>query len=200
MKGGLPLAFLAASLMAAIPAAATIRELAFQSRSLVLAKRNLRFTPRALDFSSPDLALVSRDLALVSRDLVFRTEDLLRVVETEKDITIELPAGVLFDPDSTEFQPSAAFALKEAVDILRAKAPGEVRIEGYAETEVAPADGQRLSAGRAQSVEHWLAQEAGLTKLKFASSGAAPANPATSATRQPGQPPPSHVAIVFAKQ
>lgn len=193
MKGGLPLAFLAASLMAAIPAAATIRELAFQSRSLVLAKRNLRFTPRALDFSSPDLALVSRDL-------VFRTEDLLRVVETEKDITIELPAGVLFDPDSTEFQPSAAFALKEAVDILRAKAPGEVRIEGYAEAEAVPVDSQRLSAGRAQSVEHWLAQEAGLTKLKFASSGAAPANPATSATRQPGQPPPSHVAIVFAKQ
>ena len=184
LRGCLPLAFLAASLVAA-PAAGGIRELAFESRALVLAKRNLNFAPRALEYSTPALSVVERDL-------VFRTEDLLRVVETEKEITIELPAGVLFDTESTEFQASAAFALQEAVSILRARAPGEVRIEGYPGIEAAPADGQRLSAGRAQSVERWLAKESGLTTLKFASSGAA--------TRQPGQPPPpSHVAIVFAK-
>lgn len=185
MKGCLPLACIAASLMAAVPAAAGIRGLAFESRNLLLAKRNLVFAPRALEYSSPALSFAERDLE-------FRTEDLLRVVETEREITIELPAGVLFDTGSTEFQPSAAFALKEAVGILRASAPGEVRIEGYAEAEAAPADGQKLSAGRAQSVEHWLAKVPGLKTLQFASSGAA--------TRQPGQPPPpSHVAIVFAK-
>jgi outer membrane protein OmpA-like peptidoglycan-associated protein len=193
MRGWLPLALLAANLAAAAPAAAGIRGLEFVLRDLLIAKRNLQLTSRALYHSSPGLALVSRHL-------VFRTEDLVRVVETEKNITIEIPSGVLFDPYSTEFQPSAAFALKEAVSILRAKTPGEVRVEGYAEAEITAADGQRLSSGRAQSVERWLVNEPGLTKLKFASSRAAAANPATSAARQPGQPRPGHLTIVFAKE
>jgi outer membrane protein OmpA-like peptidoglycan-associated protein len=141
-----------------------------------------------------------------TRPLVFEVVDLYRVVETAKEITIELPADVLFDFDKFDIRPDAALSLQAAARILREQAKGPVRIEGHTDAKGAAAYNRTLSEKRAQSVKQWLTAKEGLTTVNFTITGLGATKPAAPNTNADGSDNPGgrqknrRVAIVFAKK
>ena len=202
------LAFALFAACLATPAAAAegdIRGLVFAPRDLIFATRGLDFAARDLVLTPRNLVYAPRDLVLAPREIVFKVEGLYRIVETKKDIAIELPADILFDFDKSNFQPSAAYALKDAALILRQQAKGTVRIEGYTDAKGAPDYNEKLSTARAKSVEQWLVEQGGLTKMRFASKGFGAAKPVAPSSHPDGTDNPEgrqlnrRVVIVFSK-
>lgn len=152
-----------------------------------------------------DLVFGTQNLVFGTQNLVFRTEDLYRVVETAKEVTIELPADVLFDFDKKDIRPDAALALTEAARILREQAKGPVRVEGHTDSKGAAAYNQTLSQQRANAVKQWLVEKEGLTKINFAIRGFGATRPAAPNANRDGSDNPEgrqrnrRVALVFGK-
>jgi len=110
-------------------------------------------------------------------DLVFRVEDLggavksLEVKESDTEVGIELAAEVLFDVDKADILPKAQATLKQAADVIREKARGQVRIEGHTDGKGSDAYNQRLSERRAAAVKSWFTQKEGLSNVGFTTEG-----------------------------
>lgn len=110
-------------------------------------------------------------------DLVFRVEDMggkvqsLEVKESATEVRIELAADVLFDFDKADILPKAQPTLKQAADLIRDKAKGAVRIEGYTDAIGSDAHNQKLSEQRANSVKSWFIDKEGLGNVSFATHG-----------------------------
>jgi len=94
-------------------------------------------------------------------DLVFRVDDMggkvqsLAVKETPTEVRIDLAADVLFDSIRRISCPSAT-TLSQAADIIRAKAKGKVRIDGYTDAKGTDAHNQPLSERALRAVETWF--------------------------------------------
>ena len=152
-----------------------------------------------------DLVFATQNLVFGTQNLVFQIEDLYRVVETAKEVTIELPADVLFDFDKKDIRQDAALALKEAARILREQAKGPVRIEGHTDSKGAAAYNRTLSEQRANAVKQWLIEKEGLTKINFTIQGLGATRPAAPNANQDGSDSPDgrqknrRVALVFGK-
>lgn len=137
--------------------------------------------------------------------LVFKVIELNRVIEGTKEVTIELPADVLFDFDKSNIRPDAADALKQAANILRERAKGPVRVEGHTDAKGKPDYNQKLSEARANSVKKWLIEKEGLSKLTFTTKGFGATKPAAPNTKPDGSDNPDgrqknrRVALVFGK-
>src|SRR5690349_8011086 len=88
-------------------------------------------------------------------DLVFRVDNLggrtegLEVRQTGNELHMELAADVLFDFDKATILPKAQKTLEQAAQIIRDKAKGPVRIEGYTDAKGSDAYNQKLSEKRA---------------------------------------------------
>jgi outer membrane protein OmpA-like peptidoglycan-associated protein len=153
-----------------------------------------------------DLVFKTSDLAYKTSDLVLTVQDLYRIVESTKEITIELPADVLFDFDKAEIRSDAALSLKEVARILREQAKGPVRVEGHTDAKGAAAYNQKLSEQRANSVVQWLTGTEGLASVKFATKGFGATKPAAPNTNTDGSDNPDgrqknrRVALVFARK
>jgi outer membrane protein OmpA-like peptidoglycan-associated protein len=95
-------------------------------------------------------------------DLAFRVEDMggkvqtLDVKETPTEIRIDLAADVLFDFDKSDILPKAQQTLAQAAQVIRDKATGTVRIEGYTDAKGSESYNQGLSERRANAVKTWL--------------------------------------------
>jgi outer membrane protein OmpA-like peptidoglycan-associated protein len=100
-------------------------------------------------------------------DLVFRVEDMggkvqdLNVKETTTEVRIELAADVLFDFDKAEILPKAGQTLAQAAQVVREKAKGTVRIEGYTDAKGSDDYNQKLSDRRAAAVKAWFVRQQG---------------------------------------
>jgi outer membrane protein OmpA-like peptidoglycan-associated protein len=153
-----------------------------------------------------DLVYKTSDLSYRTVDLVFAIQDLYRMVATLKEVTIELPADVLFDFDKADIRSDAALSLKEVARILREQAKGPVRVEGHTDGKGAPAYNQKLSEQRARSVVQWLSTTEGLTSVQFATKGFGATKPAAPNTNPDGSDNPENrqrnrrVALVFARK
>lgn len=145
------------------------------------------------------------DLKFTVIPLVFKVIELNRVIETTKEVTIELPGDVLFDFDKSDIRPDAAGALKQAANILRERAKGPVRVEGHTDAKGAAAYNQKLSEARANSVKQWLVEKEGLGKLNFTIKGFGATKPTAPNTNPDGSDNPDgrqknrRVALVFGK-
>src|SRR5215467_5274118 len=110
-------------------------------------------------------------------ELVFRVEDMggkvqsLEVKESPTEVRIELAADVLFDFDKADILPKAQATLKQAADVIREKASGQVRIEGHTDGKGSDAYNQKLSERRAAAVRTWLIQKEGLNGVPFTTQG-----------------------------
>ena len=103
---------------------------------LLIAAPTLAGEPTSdLALTTKDLTLVVKDLTFTVTDLAVRVEDMIRVKEAPKEITIELPADILFDFDRSDIRAEAAIALAAAADIIRASAKGTVRIDGHTDSK-----------------------------------------------------------------
>ncbi|MGQ0742554.1 MAG: OmpA family protein [Alphaproteobacteria bacterium] len=137
--------------------------------------------------------------------LVFKVIELNRVIETTKEVTIELPGDVLFDFDKSDIRHDAADALKQAAGILKARAKGPVRVEGHTDAKGKPDYNQKLSEARANSVRKWLMEKEGLSGMTFTTKGFGATKPAAPNTNPDGSDNPDgrqknrRVALVFGK-
>lgn len=116
-------------------------------------------------------------------DLVFRVEDMggkvqdLAVKETPTEVRIDLAADVLFDFDKADLLPKAQQTLSQAAGIIRDKAKGSVRINGYTDAKGSDAYNQRLSERRALAVEIWFKTKGNLKSIAFVTQGFGAKNP-----------------------
>jgi outer membrane protein OmpA-like peptidoglycan-associated protein len=145
-------------------------------------------------------------------DLIFRVEDIggrvqdIRVKETATEVRIQLAADVLFDFDKADILPKAAAALKQAAEIIRAKAKGQVRIEGHTDSKGSDSYNQRLSERRADAVKNWLVEKENLRGVNFTARGLGARNPVAPNTKPDGSDDPDgrqknrRVEIVVGKQ
>jgi len=137
---------------------------------------NLKRDVRDLKYTVIDLKGGPEGTAGSASALAGRVED-LAVKETPTEVRMELNADLLFDFDKADIKPQAGDALKKVGDILREKARGPVRIEGYTDAKGSAAYNQRLSLKRAESVRRWLIDRAGLKSLSFVTRGGGASNP-----------------------
>src|SRR5437762_9002411 len=91
--------------------------------------------------------------------------------ETNLEITVDLPADVLFDFDKSEIRPDAAKALAQLATIIRAQPKGHVRIEGHTDSKGNDAYNQKLSERRAESVKNWLVSKESLDGSRLTTKG-----------------------------
>lgn len=110
-------------------------------------------------------------------DLVFRVEDIggrvqdIQIRETDTEVRIELAADVLFDFDKADILPKAQAVMKQAAEIIRSKAKGQVRIEGHTDAKGSDAYNQKLSERRAAAVRSWFVEKERLQSVAFGTQG-----------------------------
>ena len=90
---------------------------------------------------------------------------------TETEIRIEMSADVLFDFDKSIIKPAAEPALMNVATVLRGYPGAAVAIYGHTDGKGSATYNQGLSERRAQSVQTWLVQRAGLRDMRFSIQG-----------------------------
>ncbi len=124
-----------------------------------------------------DLVAPVADVLAPVKDIDASVQDLMRVKQGAKEITIELPADILFDFDKANIRPDAAIALAEAAEMIRTQAKGTVKINGHTDSKGSAAYNKRLSLARAESVKAWLVDKQELAKVPFAIKGLGASQP-----------------------
>jgi outer membrane protein OmpA-like peptidoglycan-associated protein len=125
-------------------------------------------------------------------DLVFKVQDLsgkvqdLKIHETKTEVRIDLAADVLFDFDKAELRAEASEALKKVADVIREKARGPVRIDGYTDSKGSDSYNQGLSQRRAEAVRKWLVEKEGLKAVPFQTAGHGAKDPVAPNTKPDG--------------
>jgi outer membrane protein OmpA-like peptidoglycan-associated protein len=118
-------------------------------------------------------------------DLQFRVTDLsgnpvnalaakiqdLQVKEIGNEVRIDLNADVLFDFDKADILPKAVETLSKAAAIVKERAKGTVRINGYTDSKGDDAYNMKLSERRANSVRDWFRTKGGLGSFQFSTRG-----------------------------
>jgi outer membrane protein OmpA-like peptidoglycan-associated protein len=142
----------------------------------------------ALVIALPALAQESgktSDLQTKIIDLEFRITDLsgnpvnevagtvqdLQIKEIGNEVRIDLNADVLFDFDKADILPKAQETLTKAAAIIKERAKGTVRIEGYTDSKGDDAYNMRLSDRRASAVRDWFRTKGGLASFTFSTKG-----------------------------
>jgi outer membrane protein OmpA-like peptidoglycan-associated protein len=128
---------------------------------------------------------------------VFRVDDMggkvenLDVKETATQVRIDLAADVLFDYDKSDILPKAQQTLAQAAQLIREKAKGTVRIEGYTDAKGSDSYNQKLSERRAASVKSWFVGNGNLRKVTFEAQGFGAKNPIAPNTKSDGSDDPA---------
>jgi outer membrane protein OmpA-like peptidoglycan-associated protein len=117
------------------------------------------------------------DLTSTVLDLKYRVQDTggkvqdLDIKETPTELRIELAADVLFEFDKADLLPEAQQTLEKAAQIIRDRAKGEVRIDGYTDAKGSEPYNQKLSERRAEAVKAWFVNQGKIGKVKFGTQG-----------------------------
>src|SRR5438034_4969110 len=144
---------------------------------------------RAIDIVPSILDIVGLQMGVVAnvQGLQQAMRD-LGAQETNLEITVDLPADVLFDFDKSDIRPDAAAALAKLAVIIRAQPKGRTRIEGHTDSKGDDAYNQKLSERRAESVKNWLTTKESLDGSRMTTKGWGEAKPVapndTDANRQ----------------
>ncbi len=116
----------------------------------------------------------------------------LTVQESARELRILLAADVLFDFDKANIRADAVPTLRQAAAKMKAARPRDViRIEGYTDAKGAPALNLRLSQQRAEAVETWFIQNAGMSVSAFVPKGYGAARPVAPNQKANGQDDPA---------
>jgi len=112
----------------------------------------------------------------------------LTVRDSATELRILLAADVLFDFDKAILRPDAVATLRQAAAKIRTARPrGAIRIEGYTDSKGADALNLRLSQKRAEAVETWFIQNAGMSVSAFVPKGFGAARPVAPNRKPDGQ-------------
>lgn len=124
-----------------------------------------------------DIVGVARGIEGVLRDLGAKV--------TGQEVSIDLPADVLFDFDKADLRPDADASLTMVAEIARAYT-GPIRIEGHSDSKGDEAYNQALSERRGASVKKWLVAK-GITAARIATRGWGESKPAAPNTMPDGR-------------
>jgi outer membrane protein OmpA-like peptidoglycan-associated protein len=105
---------------------------------------------------------------------------------TKAGIRIDMPGDVLFDFDKTDLKPAAQDTLEKLAEVIRAKAKGTVRINGYTDSKGSDPYNQQLSEGRAESVKKWLTTNGNLPAAGLRAQGFGKVDPVAPNARPDG--------------
>jgi len=117
-------------------------------------------------------------------------------------ISIQLPAGALYDFNVMAVRANAADYLQQAANLIYEHAAGPVKIECRSDRGAAQA-AQKLATQCALAVSQWLTTQEKLTKVKFVTVGTAvppPAPPDPRDLMPRASPSQSSITIDFAKR
>jgi outer membrane protein OmpA-like peptidoglycan-associated protein len=112
----------------------------------------------------------------------------LAVQESPRELRILLAADVLFDFDKADIRPDAVPTLRQAAaKIKAAKSRSIILVEGFTDAKGAAALNLRLSQQRADAVDTWLIQNAGLSVSALTPKGYGAARPVAANQKPNGQ-------------
>jgi outer membrane protein OmpA-like peptidoglycan-associated protein len=117
-------------------------------------------------------------------------------------ISIQLPAGALYDFNVMAVRANAADYLQQAANLIYEHAAGPVKIECRSDRG-APQAAQKLATQCALAISQWLTTQEKLTKVKFVTVGTAvppPAPPDPRDLMPKASPSQSNITIDFAKK
>jgi outer membrane protein OmpA-like peptidoglycan-associated protein len=116
----------------------------------------------------------------------------LTVKDSPRELRILLAADVLFDFNKANIRPDAVPTLRQAVARMKAARTQQViRVEGYTDSKGTDALNLRLSEERAEAVETWFIQNAGMPVSAFSPKGYGAARPVAPNQKPDGQDNPS---------
>ncbi|HEY3056654.1 MAG TPA: OmpA family protein [Thermoanaerobaculia bacterium] len=130
------------------------------------AKRALDVVPTVLDIVGLQAQAIVANVQQVREAM-----SALKAEESATEISIQLPADVLFDFDKADIRPDAAVALKNLATIIRANPNGRARLEGHTDSAGNEKYNQALSERRAESVRQWLITNEHLDGAKLITKG-----------------------------
>jgi outer membrane protein OmpA-like peptidoglycan-associated protein len=112
----------------------------------------------------------------------------LTVHETAHELHILLAADVLFDFNKANIRPDAVPTLRQAAaKIKTAHASAPIRVEGFTDAKGTAALNLHLSQQRAEAVETWLIQNAGMSVSSMTPKGYGAAQPVAPNQKSDGQ-------------
>ncbi|HSP13731.1 MAG TPA: OmpA family protein [Thermoanaerobaculia bacterium] len=128
---------------------------------------------RALDLRVTVLNIVGLQARAVVANVqeVKQAMSALNAQETATEISVQLPADVLFDFDKADIRPDAAQALTHLATLIRANPGGRTRLEGHTDSAGNDQYNQRLSERRAESVKQWLISQQQIDGSKLITKG-----------------------------
>jgi outer membrane protein OmpA-like peptidoglycan-associated protein len=118
-------------------------------------------------------------------------------------ISIQLPAGALYDFNVVAVRANAADYLQQAANLIFEHAAGPVKIECRSDRGATAAAAQKLATQCALAISQWLTTQEKLTKVKFVTVGTAvppPAPPDPRDLMPAASPSHSNITIDFAKK
>jgi len=150
----------------------------------------VNLTPGTASLTSGPVSLTSGTTSLTSGkpvQLVYPGQA-LTVRDSPTELRILLAADVLFDFDKANLRPDAVATLRRAAAKIRtAKPRGAIRIEGYTDAKGEDALNLHLSQQRAEAVETWFIQNAGMSVSAFVPKGYGAARPVAPNRKPDGQ-------------
>lgn len=150
--------------------------------SLTTTQKNgpVDLVPGHANLTSGPVSLTSGSTSLTSGkpvQLVYPGQA-LTVKESAHEMRILLAADVLFDFDKANIRQDAVATLRQAATKIKAARTKDViRVEGYTDSKGTTALNMRLSQQRAEAVETWLIQNAGMSVSAFSPHGYGAAHP-----------------------
>jgi outer membrane protein OmpA-like peptidoglycan-associated protein len=163
-----------------------------EDTSLTTTQKNgpVSLTSGTTSLTSGPVSLTSGSTSLTSGkpvQLVYPGQA-LTVQETAHELRILLAADVLFDFDKANIRADAVPTLRQAAaKIKAARSRDVIRIEGYTDAKGTPALNLRLSQQRAEAVETWFIQNAGMSVSAFVPKGYGAARPVAPNLKPNGQ-------------
>lgn len=128
--------------------------------------------------------LVPLSLAIASSALGLNS---VKVVKTDEETVINLPAEVLFEFEKADLQPNADKLLERIAADLRDHKVRRLRVEGHTDSMGTDAYNQKLSEDRANAVKKWLTDNGKLGDTKITAVGFGKTQPVAPNTMPDGK-------------
>jgi outer membrane protein OmpA-like peptidoglycan-associated protein len=119
--------------------------------------------------------------------------------ESAFEVTVSLPADVLFDFDKAEIRHDAAAALARLATVIRAYPAGRAEIQGHTDAKGNAAYNQLLSERRAEAVKRWLVEREKIAADHLATRGFGKSRPVADNDTEAGRQKNRRVEVVVQK-
>jgi outer membrane protein OmpA-like peptidoglycan-associated protein len=164
------------------------------------ARRALDIQPAVLAIQGVEQAIAGARGGIVATvQEVRQAMEALGAKESALEVTVDLPADVLFDFDKASIRPDAAAALARLATVIRAYPTGRVEIQGHTDAKGNAAYNQGLSEHRAEAVKQWLVEREKIAADHLATRGFGKQRPVADNTTEAGRQKNRRVEVVIQK-